>query len=323
MDVKELHDDSVRCLDYTKQSNGIKLASGGYDKTIRVSSFDSHTGEITLLHTLRGHLHQVFAVVFSPDGDLIASTGLDSGIRIWDTSTGNCLVLLQGHVSSVNRLQAITPRPKVLQHPFSSRAPGADAVVVSGGWLLVSGSVSGRVVTYAVEPINPTTAPEYSPFFPSPPDRSTFESPSPPKYTFKPLYTIEAHETSISSLHADGDILVTSGLDRKVRVFDVRTGSGGRETRASEANVHPWSIYRRRTTARLTAATSFNVMEICRTAFLSSPSASLGQVGRRRTTQFDENDTEKSPDAGGGILTVITSRGDAYFIDFWSMRDDE
>lgn len=51
--------------------------------------------------TLRGHLSNVLAVAFSPDGKLLASGGSDKTVKIWDPQTGKIIRSLRGHNKSV------------------------------------------------------------------------------------------------------------------------------------------------------------------------------------------------------------------------------
>jgi len=40
------------------------------------------------MHTLTGHSGLLYSVVFSPDGNLVASGTWDDLVKIWDTATG-------------------------------------------------------------------------------------------------------------------------------------------------------------------------------------------------------------------------------------------
>ena len=66
--------------------NGMFIASGSFDKTVRVWS--ALTGETRLVY--RGHSDQVNDVRWSPDGKSIASSG-DGTVQVWDATTGRLL----------------------------------------------------------------------------------------------------------------------------------------------------------------------------------------------------------------------------------------
>jgi WD40 repeat protein len=55
------------------------LASGSWDKTVKLWSIESHK-EIT---TLQGHNWSVTSVAFSPDGKYLASGSFDSTVKLW------------------------------------------------------------------------------------------------------------------------------------------------------------------------------------------------------------------------------------------------
>jgi WD40 repeat protein len=73
--------------------DGHTLASGSYDKTVRL--WDAHTG--ASISVLEGHQNTVTSVVFSPDGHTLASGSHDNTVRLWDAHTGASLSVLEGH----------------------------------------------------------------------------------------------------------------------------------------------------------------------------------------------------------------------------------
>ncbi|KAF2456580.1 hypothetical protein BDY21DRAFT_287791, partial [Lineolata rhizophorae] len=50
---------------------------------------------------LEGHAGVVSAVVFSPDGQLVASASYDATVRVWEVATGSCRSVLEGHTGWV------------------------------------------------------------------------------------------------------------------------------------------------------------------------------------------------------------------------------
>ncbi|KAF8951619.1 hypothetical protein BGZ46_003888 [Entomortierella lignicola] len=61
--------------------------------TVRL--WDVDTGEY--IHILQGHIRSVTSVVYSPNGNRIASGSYDETVRLWDVDTGECAHVLQGH----------------------------------------------------------------------------------------------------------------------------------------------------------------------------------------------------------------------------------
>lgn len=70
--------------------DGRTLASGSYDKTIRL--WDVATARS--LHICTGHFDYVTSVAFSPDGLTLASASDDGTIRLWSVATGRCLAII-------------------------------------------------------------------------------------------------------------------------------------------------------------------------------------------------------------------------------------
>lgn len=115
----QAHDDWVRCV--TPSDDGKLLATCSNDQTARV--WDVSTGENRM--ELRGHENVVETVVFAPvvayaaiqelasieatdrnktPGQYVATGSRDKTIRIWSTSSGQCLKSLDGHVNWVRGL---------------------------------------------------------------------------------------------------------------------------------------------------------------------------------------------------------------------------
>ena len=77
--------------------DGTRLASAGYDSTVRV--WDAATGQEAL--TLKGHTGEVKSVAFSPDGTRLASASDDGTVKVWDAATGQETLTLKGHTGWV------------------------------------------------------------------------------------------------------------------------------------------------------------------------------------------------------------------------------
>ena len=82
--------------------DGLRLASAGLDKTVRL--WDAATGK-QLGDPLRGHTDGVSSVAFSPDGARLVSGSRDGTVRLWDAATGKQLDdPLRGHTERVSRV---------------------------------------------------------------------------------------------------------------------------------------------------------------------------------------------------------------------------
>lgn len=149
--------------------DGNNLASGGFDKTIKV--WDTST--LTLLKTLSGHTDWVRSVAFSPDGRTVASGSEDKTIRLWDLSTERCRNTLNGHSDSVWSI-AFSPSGRSVASGSADRttklwdadtagllktldghSDDVDSVAFSpNGCKLASGSFDKTIREWSLEPNN-------------------------------------------------------------------------------------------------------------------------------------------------------------------------
>lgn len=89
--------------DLAYSPDGLMLASVGTYARV----WEARTGR--LLFNLNGHTGQVHRVVFSPDGEKLATAGIDGTLRIWDAVTGRQIVSIERPPNYLSRGLAFTP----------------------------------------------------------------------------------------------------------------------------------------------------------------------------------------------------------------------
>ena len=206
------HEGYVRSVVFSR--DGKQLASGSYDKTIKI--WDVTTGKV--LNTLKGHEGLVNSVGFSPDGKQLASGSDDKTIKIWDMTTGKVLNTLKGYEGSVNSV-GFSPDGKQLAYGSDDRTikiwdvttgkvlKGYEGVVTSVGFSpdgkqLASGSDDKTIKIWDV-----TTGKVLNTL---PSER----------------YANKGHESSVNSVvfSPDGKQLASGSLDNTIKIWDMTRG---------------------------------------------------------------------------------------------------
>ncbi|MEZ5997327.1 MAG: AAA family ATPase [Hyphomonas sp.] len=100
------HSDSVFSVAFSP--DGKRLASGGYDRVIRIWNLEPlETGlQPAPIATLTGHEGTVLQLAFSDDGAFLYSGGKDETVRIWFVDDGRPIVTLRPQVGIVRSIVA-------------------------------------------------------------------------------------------------------------------------------------------------------------------------------------------------------------------------
>jgi len=85
---------------FTGYSDGVWAVAFSPDGHILASSSDEQIVRLWVIsRTLQRHTGWIWSVAFSPDGQTLASASDDQTIKLWDVSTGECLRTLQDIVT--------------------------------------------------------------------------------------------------------------------------------------------------------------------------------------------------------------------------------
>ena len=96
------HKSEITCMTLLKAQN--EIATGSFDKLIkiwRISKFDS---EILFISELAGHEDSVLSLKYIHKDNRLLSTSRDKTIKIWDITYLNCIQTLKYHNSSMGKI---------------------------------------------------------------------------------------------------------------------------------------------------------------------------------------------------------------------------
>jgi WD40 repeat protein len=94
------HTDAIRAVAVNPDGRILAGGGGSADPTIELWSFPDGR----CLTNLSGHTSEIWSLVFSADGQILASGSTDHTIRLWHVSTGRCLHILAEHLHWVMSL---------------------------------------------------------------------------------------------------------------------------------------------------------------------------------------------------------------------------
>ena len=198
------HSESVNVLSFSP--DGSRLASGSYDKTVRL--WDGATG--IPIATLDGHSEPVTSISFSPDGSRLASGSYDKTVRLWDGSTGLPIATLNGHSESVTSISFSPDGFRLASGSYDKTVrlwDGASGVLIATleGHLILPFSPDGSEPASGLDD-NIARLWDGS--------------------TGAPIATLEGHSQSVSSLlfSPDGSRLASGLYDETVTLWDCVTG---------------------------------------------------------------------------------------------------
>ena len=129
------HEGPISCLAFGSDATGTAfLASGSWDKTVRVWDFLSSKSAVDVLK----HDADVTALAFSPDGGTLACTTLDGQVSLWDAKEAEQIGAIDGRADVTGGRSAISKASK--KNAAGSRCYHSVAFAADGSAVLAGGN---------------------------------------------------------------------------------------------------------------------------------------------------------------------------------------
>jgi eukaryotic-like serine/threonine-protein kinase len=166
------------------------------------------------LKTLRGHLEDVTAVAFSPDGQRIVTGSWDQTAKVWEAASGRELLTLEGHSAPIRSVAFSPDSQRIVTGSWDQTAKVWETA--SGRDLLTLGGTNGNVDSVAFSPdgqrivtgLGDSTA-------------KVWEAVS-----GRELFTLKGHGHQVRSVgfSPDGQRIVTGSDDQTAKVWEAANG---------------------------------------------------------------------------------------------------